>query len=100
MIIIICSASCNILYINWLYYNALGLMDVPLWCMCTLPTLSHCVHYQFYCFACPDGVPKPPATVIRIVSWIAFGFTVFFCICGVIFAAVCFVLMLVLWNRR
>ena len=27
-------------------------MDVPLRCMCTLSTLSHCVHDKFDCFAC------------------------------------------------
>ena len=47
-----------------------------------------------------DGVPKPPTTVIRVVPWITFGFNIFFCISGVAFAAVCIVLMLVLWNRR
>ena len=47
-----------------------------------------------------DGIPKPPATVIRVVPWIAFGFATFFCICGVVFAAVCIVLMFLFWNRR
>ena len=60
----------------------------------------HLLHLLLHLTIAIDGVPKPPQVVIHAVPWIAFGFTTFLCICGIVFAVVCIVLMLVLWNRR